>query len=126
MRFLGYRKNVADLYHASDIYVSVSLQEGLLVSVIEAMSFGLPVVVSDIRGHRDTVNNGENGFLFASGDDKEMCDGILNVYKSVELRERFSKNSVGLAKKYDLKSIRLKMAKIYNEVSAYATLMPQH
>ncbi len=46
-------------------------------------------------------------------------DGILHVYQSVELRERFSKNSVALARKYDLKSIRLKMAKIYDEVESW-------
>ncbi len=121
VRFLGYRKDVADLCQASDVYVSVSLQEGLPVSVIEAMSCGLPVVASDIRGHRDTVAEGENGFLFSLGDGEKMCDGVLHVYQSVELRERFSKNSVGLARKYDLKSIRLKMAKIYDEMSAHAT-----
>lgn len=118
VKFLGYRKDIADLCRASDVYVSVSHQEGLPVSVIEAMACGLPIVASDIRGHRDNVVDGENGFLFAHGDDKRMCDGVLNIYKSIELHERFSKNSVELAKKYDLKSIRLKMAKIYDEVES--------
>lgn len=116
VKFLGYRKDVADLCKMSDIYVSVSLQEGLPVSVVEAMSCGLPIVASDIRGHRDTVMDGKNGFLFALGDNEKMCGGIFAIYKSIELRERFSKNSVGLAKKYDLKSIRLKMADMYDEV----------
>lgn len=118
VKFLGYRKDIANLCQASDVYVSVSLQEGLPISVIEAMSCGLPIVASDIRGHRDTVIDGENGFLFALGDDKRMCDGVLNIYKSTEFCERFSKNSVELAKKYDLKSIRLKMAKVYDEVES--------
>lgn len=118
VKFLGYRKDIADLCQASDVYVSVSLQEGLPVSVIEAMSCGLPIVASDIRGHRDTVIDGENGFLFALGDDKRMCDSVFDIYNSTELRERFSRNSVELAKKYDLKSIRLKMAKVYDEVES--------
>lgn len=118
VKFLGYRKDIADLCRASDVYVSVSLQEGLPVSVIEAMACGLPIVASDIRGHRDNVVDGENGFLFAPGDSKRMCDGVLNIYRSMELRERFSRNSVELAKKYDLKSIRLRMAKVYDEVES--------
>ncbi|MBD5434621.1 MAG: glycosyltransferase family 4 protein [Treponema sp.] len=118
VKFLGYRKDIADLCRASDVYVSVSLQEGLPVSVIEAMACGLPIVASDIRGHRDNVVDGENGFLFAFGDSKRICDGVLDIYKSMELHERFSRNSVELAKKYDLKSIRLKMAKIYDEVES--------
>ena len=88
------------------------------VSVIETMVCGLPIVASDIRGHRDNVVDGENGFLFALGDNKRMCDGVFDIYKSMELHERFSRNSVELAKKYDLKSIRLKMAKIYDEVES--------
>lgn len=116
VKFLGYRKDIADLCHTSDVYVSVSLQEGLPVSVIEAMACGLPIVASDIRGHRDNVIDGENGFLFTPGDSKRMCNGIFDIYKSMELRERFSRNSVELAKKYDLKSIRLKMAKVYDKV----------
>ena len=118
VRFLGYRKDIADLCRASDVYVSVSLQEGLPVSVIEAMACGLPIVASDIRGHRDNVVDGENGFLFALGDSKRMCDGVFDIYNSMELHERFSRNSVEFAKKYDLKSIRLKMAKIYDEVES--------
>ncbi len=118
VKFLGYRKDIADLCRASDVYVSVSLQEGLPVSVIEAMGCGLPIVASDIRGHRDNVVDGENGFLFALGDSKRMCDGVLDIYKLMELHERFSRNSVEFAKKYDLKSIRLKMSKIYDEVES--------
>lgn len=118
VKFLGYRKDIADLCQASDIYVSVSLQEGLPVSVIEAMACGLPIVASDIRGHRDNVVDGENGFLFALGDSKRMCGSILNIYKSMDFHERFSSNSVEFAKKYDLKSIRLKMAKIYDEAGS--------
>lgn len=113
VKFLGYRKDVADLCHAGDVYVSVSFQEGLPVSVIEAMSCGLPVVASDIRGHRDCVEDGENGFLFALENDKGLRGGIFALYKSVELRERFSKKSADLAKKYDLNEIRKKMDEIY-------------
>ncbi len=114
--FLGYRKDIADLCRVSDVYVSVSIQEGLPVSIIEAMSCGLPIVAGDIRGHRDTVKDGENGFLFGLGDKEKMCECIFNMYKSSELRENCSKKSVELAKKYDLKSIRIKMAKVYDSM----------
>ena len=85
VKVLGYRKDIADLCWASDVCVSVSLLEELPVSVIEAMACGLLIVASDIRGHRDNVVDGENGFLFALGDSKRMCDGVLDIYKSMEL-----------------------------------------
>ena len=116
VKFLGYRKDINDLCCMSDVYVATSLQEGLPVSVIEAMACGLPIVASDIRGHRDVVKGGENGFLFMLGDTKKMYESIFSIYESTKVRECFSKSSVELAQKYDLKQIRLKMAEIYDEV----------
>ncbi len=120
VKFLGYREDIADLCRASDVYVSVSLQEGLPVSVIEAMACGLPIVASDIRGHRDSVDNGKNGLLFPLNDGKAMCDCIMSIYESIEFREYISKNAMERSKKYDLNGIRKRMAKIYDEVESGA------
>jgi len=51
-------------YAAADIFVSIadSIQESFGLSVIEAMASGLPQVVSDWDGYRDTVAHGETGF----------------------------------------------------------------
>jgi glycosyltransferase involved in cell wall biosynthesis len=53
-----------DVRHAADIYVSLSdnIQETFGLSPVEAMAAGLPVVVSDWNGYRDTVRHGEDGF----------------------------------------------------------------
>ncbi len=126
VEFLGYRNDIPDLTRISDLAFSASKREGLPVNIIEALACGIPVVASMNRGHCSLIQNGKNGLLFPLDDSKVMCDSILSVYESMELRELLSKNAVESAKKYDLKSIRLKMAKIYNEVSAYATLMPRH
>jgi starch synthase len=54
--------------HAADIYVSLSdnIQETFGLSPVEAMAAGLPVVVSDWDGYRDTVRHGEDGFRVAT------------------------------------------------------------
>jgi glycosyltransferase involved in cell wall biosynthesis len=53
-----------DVRHAADIYVSLSdnIQETFGLSPVEAMASGLPVIVSDWNGYRDTVRHGEDGF----------------------------------------------------------------
>jgi glycosyltransferase involved in cell wall biosynthesis len=53
------------LYQAADVFISFSdnLQETFGLSIIEAMSCGLPVLASDWSGHRETVAHGETGFL---------------------------------------------------------------
>ena len=47
----------------SSVYVLPSYREGGPRSVLEAMSMGRPIITTDVPGCRDTVVNGENGFL---------------------------------------------------------------
>ena len=61
--FPGYRKDINLLCAISDLYVTTSRQEGLPISVIEAMASGLPIVASNIRGQTDAVLPGRNGAL---------------------------------------------------------------
>ncbi|MBC7292914.1 MAG: glycosyltransferase family 4 protein, partial [Thermoleophilia bacterium] len=63
VRFLGFREDVPRLLQATDIFVLPSRREGLPRSVMEAMAAGKPVVATDVRGNRDLVRDGENGFL---------------------------------------------------------------
>lgn len=62
--FPGYRKDINLLCAISDLYVTTSRQEGLPISVIEAMASGLPIVASSIRGQTDAVLPGRNGELY--------------------------------------------------------------
>lgn len=59
VHLLGYRKDIAQLYKASDLCCFPSIHEGLPVALMEAMACGLPVVCSRIRGNSDLIS--ENG-----------------------------------------------------------------
>lgn len=63
VHLLGYRRDVADLYEAADIFVFPSFREGLSVSLMEAMSKGKPCAVSRIRGNVDLIDD-KGGTLF--------------------------------------------------------------
>lgn len=63
IRFLGYRTDIPALLQAADLFVFPSFQEGLPVSLMEAMAAGLPAVCSDIRGNRDLIEDGKGGLL---------------------------------------------------------------
>lgn len=58
------RRTLENYLANADIYLSTSLWEGLPLSVLEAMSIGLPLVLSDCVGNRDLVKN--NGFLYSN------------------------------------------------------------
>ncbi|MBN2072226.1 MAG: glycosyltransferase family 4 protein [Candidatus Krumholzibacteriota bacterium] len=63
----GFRDDPERILAASDIFVLPSYREGLPRSICEAMSSGLPVIATAIRGCREQVDDGINGFLFPPG-----------------------------------------------------------
>ncbi|MHA1538181.1 MAG: glycosyltransferase family 4 protein [Alphaproteobacteria bacterium] len=86
VRFLGYRKDVADLLRAADIFVLPSHREGMPRSIIEAMMTGLPVVATDIRGSREEVVEGETGFLVPVGDAGKLAGALGALAGDARLR----------------------------------------
>ena len=58
VHFLGYRDDVPELMAISQLLLLPSTQEGLPMSVIEAMSMGVPVIGTDIRGTQDLLADG--------------------------------------------------------------------
>ncbi|MCC8136719.1 MAG: glycosyltransferase [Clostridiales bacterium] len=65
VKLLGYRDDIDKLLLAADVFVFPSLQEGLPVSVMEAMASRLPCLVSRIRGNTDLIDESKGGELFA-------------------------------------------------------------
>jgi glycosyltransferase involved in cell wall biosynthesis len=63
IEYLGEQKDVRPAIAAHSVYVLPSYREGTPRSVLEAMSMGRPVITSDAPGCRQTVVEGENGFL---------------------------------------------------------------
>lgn len=114
VRFLGYRKDVAELYRMADVAVSASRREGLGLNLIEGMASGLPIVARDNRGHREIVVSDEEGVLFQDGDG--FREAILEMERNPKLREKIGKHNVEAAKKFGLEKARAKMAGIYEEI----------
>lgn len=115
VNFPGYRKDVNNFCRISDIHVAVSHQEGQGINNIEAMACGLPLVVSNIRGHKDVCENGFNGLLFSPNSQKELIDAIILLYKNPCLRDEMGKRNVQEAKKYSVDIAVEKMEEIYKK-----------
>lgn len=113
--FPGYRKDVNRLCAISDLYVTTSRQEGLPISVVEAMASGLPVVASNIRGQTDAVVPERNGELYKLDSSTDFLEKILRLYNSPELRAEMQKNNREDSKKYSVEIAVEKMAGIYKE-----------
>jgi L-malate glycosyltransferase len=79
-------------YQMADIYISSSHVDGSSVSLMEALSSGLPCLVSDIPGNREWIVDGENGWLFRDGNVDDLAEKILQAIKN-----RRSFNKIGEA-----------------------------
>jgi len=116
IHFLGYRKDVPDLMTIADVAVSSSRQEGLPVNVMEAMATGLPLVVTDCRGNRDLVQDGENGFVVGIDDAEGMAERMEYIYNNGEMKEKARKYNLNSIRNYSLDTIEKQIACIYNEM----------
>ncbi len=114
---LGFRRDVADIFAASDIYVFPSHQEGLPVALMEAMSVGLPVVCSEIRGNTDLIENGVGGYLFDSKDESSLVLVLKRALAdSKPVREQMGIANVETMKGFDKEKVNEIMRTMYADV----------
>ena len=83
----GARRDVRDYYWAADVFVLASRTEGLSHALLEAMSCGLPAVVSNAGGSPDVVQDGANGLLFESENHGQLAQRLASM---MDMRERWA------------------------------------
>jgi glycosyltransferase involved in cell wall biosynthesis len=84
--FTGYRSDIAAVYHASDVVVLTSDNEGTPVSLIEASACGVPVVGTDVGGVRSVVDDGVTGFIVPADDATMLAARIRSLVEDAALR----------------------------------------
>jgi len=86
VRFLGYRRDVADFLAAADLFVFPSRWEGMPIALMEAMWMGLPVVASDISASRETLGQGEYGRLVHAESPGALAEAIAGLLGDTRAR----------------------------------------
>ena len=116
-QMLGFRSDVADVFAASDIYVFPSHQEGLPVALMEAMSVGMPVVCSRIRGNVDLIEEGVGGYLFDSKDASTLVTALDRMMAKAEIdRRAMGSHNVAVMENFDKSHVNSCMREIYNRM----------
>jgi glycosyltransferase involved in cell wall biosynthesis len=100
----------------SKIYLNLSDHEGLSFSLLEAMSFGLPSIVSNIQGNTNVITNGIDGIVVDINDENQLIKAIKTLMSSQSTRLEY-----GLAAKSKIKSEYLQEIQIGKVVNLLTT-----
>lgn len=86
VEFLGVREDVPDLLRAIDVLVVPSHNEGISLTILEAMASETPVVACRVGGNPDLIVDGETGVLVGDGDPAAMAAALGSYGRSAGLR----------------------------------------
>ncbi|WP_269063447.1 glycosyltransferase [Marinobacter adhaerens] len=91
--FTGYIEQPISYLGAMDGFLLSSFTEGTSMTLLEAMSLGIPSVVTRVGGNPEIVIDGETGLLADNDDEKGFAQAMETLCTDHELRERLSRNS---------------------------------
>jgi glycosyltransferase involved in cell wall biosynthesis len=118
VRLLGHRRDVADLYVASDLFVFPSHYEGLGSAIIEAMALGVPVVGSDAPAIREVLGHGRYGVIVPRGDVEELSRAVLALLLDSGGRRALRSRARGRFKEaYELQAVAEATVGLYHRIT---------
>mgnify|MGYP005767307985 CR=1 FL=1 len=99
VEFLGWIDNnyKPKLFEKVDVMVLPSYNEGLPIAILEALSFGLPIISTDVGSIKEAVENKKNGFLFRPGDIVALKESLEILINDIDLWKSFSISSRRIA-----------------------------
>ena len=115
--FLDIQNSMKDFYNSVDCLVMPSKEETFGLTAIEAMSYKVPVIASDVAGVADIIKEGENGFLFEIRKHPviNLSKALNNVLNSKNLAE-ISENAYKTAKENDIEHYCEKMDELFDKI----------
>lgn len=117
--FAGFVADFEPLLKKADIFVFPAIEEGSgSLSVLEAMKFGKPMVVTDCDGIPEDVENGKSGLVVPMMNPTALADGLVKLLKDTKLAKTFGNNAKKrYGDKYSLELMKQDTRKILLEVS---------
>jgi glycosyltransferase involved in cell wall biosynthesis len=93
VRFVGFRNDMANVYASLDLMVMPSLNEGLPMTLLEAMAAKRAVIASAVGAVPDVIEHGRSGLLVKPGDASDLQQAILSLLQDASLRHRIAENA---------------------------------
>ena len=115
--FLPSVSNTAEVLQEIDIFVMPSVQEGLGLSILEALACGVPVVASNVGGIPSIIKHDVSGLLVEPGNSMALAGAIMRVMEDRNLATRLGiKGRQEVEERFNLGNMAADIEKVYNEV----------
>lgn len=116
--FKGAVDDVRSLLREADVFLSASLWEGLPLAPLEAMSEGLPCVLSDVPGHCDLPRPEQWGFLFPQHQPKQAAARLQQLLSESQEHKRIAESAYEFVRKhYNIKIMAQDTMRLYEDIS---------
>jgi glycosyltransferase involved in cell wall biosynthesis len=86
----GFRQDIPRLLAAMDVYVQASVNEGLSLSILEAMAAGKAIVATDVGGAQEVLTHQETGILITPGSSSAIALAIADLLNHPQKRARLA------------------------------------
>ena len=98
-RFIGdlAHEDLEECYGGADVFVSVPQSDSTSVSLLEALTAGLPSVVSDVPSNLEWIRDGWNGWVVPRGDPEALANALVRLIEDQAAREEFGARSEKIA-----------------------------
>jgi glycosyltransferase involved in cell wall biosynthesis len=123
VHLLGWRQDISELLHASDMLVLTSLWEGLPRVFPQAMAAGVPVVATRVDGAPEAITDGVNGFLLAPGDVPGLAEKIIFLLRNPAAARVMGEQGAAMVEEFDSNRMMQQQEALYEELLAESGIL---
>jgi glycosyltransferase involved in cell wall biosynthesis len=117
VRFLGWRRDLATIYGATDVFLLTSRNEGTPVALIEAMATGVTGVSTDVGGVKDVIDSGEVGGRVPGNNAEALAAAVVRYLADPGLRRASGQRArSAVLHRYSLERLVRDIAELYAEL----------
>lgn len=118
VEFIGWVKDTKkiEMLKKCHVYILPSYNEGLPISILEAMSYSMPIISTNVGGIPQVVENNKNGFLIEPGNKEQIYSSIKFFIDNPEKVVEYGNNSSEMVKRFYMENVLNKLKHIYNEL----------
>ncbi|MDZ7860057.1 MAG: glycosyltransferase family 4 protein [Candidatus Krumholzibacteriota bacterium] len=114
--FAGFRRDVEDFLKNCDLFVLASKKEGLGTSILDAQSFGLPVIACRTGGIPEAVTDGDNGLLVEPQNSQQLAKAIIKLLDNGSKREELGRKAFETVRNFDIRKTINGNIELYQEL----------